>query len=142
MSLITDLMKLPTELSTASKYTVANGIFYFLSGILFVAWPGLVQSSFHDYDFVGHEAALGRVIGLLLTIIGWLYIFGGRTGGRQFVAATVVDRIVFVPIVLVPLAISGAFPHVCISFAILDPVLAIGAWVILNRTQRIEMSAE
>ena len=47
-----------------------------------------------------------RVIGLTVAVIGWLYIFGGHSGARQFVAASVVDRLVFVPLVLIPLAIG------------------------------------
>ncbi|OGB21747.1 MAG: hypothetical protein A3I66_03385 [Burkholderiales bacterium RIFCSPLOWO2_02_FULL_57_36] len=136
MSLITDLKEVPGKLSAASKYTIANGIVYFATGILFVAWPGVFQSLFLDSDFAGHEAALCRVIGLTLAVIGWLYIFGGRSGGRQFVAATVVDRVLFVPIVLVPLSLAGVFPHVFTVFAILDPSLALGAWLILVRTPR------
>jgi len=119
--------------SAASKYTVANGLFYFASGALLVAWPAEVQILFRDTGFVGHEAALARVIGLTLVVIGWLYVFGGRSGARQVVAATVIDRVVFTPIVLVPLAMEGVFPHVFTTFAILDPILAIGAWLMLNR---------
>jgi hypothetical protein len=42
----------------------------------------------------------------------------------------VVDRLLFVPAVLVPLAMAGVFPRLLGTFAILDPVLGIGAWVI------------
>ena len=50
-------------------------------------------------------------------------------------ASSVVDRLVFVPLVLVPLAISGVFPHFLVTLAILEPTLAIGAWALLNRTK-------
>jgi hypothetical protein len=86
-----------------------------------------------DAAFVGHEGALIRVIGLTLAVIGWLYLFGGRAGARQIVAASVIDRLVFVPAVLIPLAIAGVFPHLLVTLAVLDPLLAIGAWVLLNR---------
>ncbi len=76
-----------------------------------------------------------RVLGLTVAVIGWLYVFGGRSGGRQIVAATVVDRVLFVPIVLVPLALTGVFPHVLITFAILDPSLALGGRLILSRSE-------
>jgi hypothetical protein len=45
----------------------------------------------------------------------------------------VVDRLVFVPVALVPLAIAGVFPHLLLTLAILDPALAIGAWVLLGQ---------
>jgi hypothetical protein len=35
--------------------------------------------------------------------------------------------LVFVPAVLVPLAVAGVFPHLLATLAILDPSLAIGA---------------
>jgi len=133
MSLIKDLLEKPPILSTASKYTVMNGVVYLGVGALLVAWPGVTQRLFMDPAFVGHEEALVRVIGLTLVVIGWLYLFGGRSGARQFVAASVIDRVVFIPAVLVPLAIAGVFPHLLMTFAILDPSLAIGAWVLLGR---------
>jgi hypothetical protein len=34
------------------------------------------------------------------------------------------------------LALSGLFPHLFIAFAVLDPVLAIGAWVLMHREAR------
>jgi len=70
---------------------------------------------------------------MLLAIIGWFYFFGGRTGGRQFVAASVLDRLVLVPLVMVPIAMSGAFPRPLLAFAIIDPVLAIVAWRLLSK---------
>ena len=42
----------------------------------------------------------------------------------QFVAASVIHRLVFVPVVLVPLAIAGVFPHLLLAFAIFDASLA------------------
>jgi hypothetical protein len=133
MALIKDLLEKPPNLSIASKYTAMNGLVYLGTGALFIAWPGMVQTLFRDATFVGHEDGLMRVIGLTLAVIGWLYLFGGRSGARQIVAASVVDRLVFVPAVLVPLAIAGVFPHLFVTLAILDPLLAVGAWVLLSR---------
>ena len=73
------------------------------------------------------------MIGLTVVVIGWLYVFGGRSGARQIVAASVIDRLVFVPLVLIPLAIAGVFPHLLVTFAVLDASLAIGAWALLGR---------
>lgn len=133
MSLIKDLLDKPLSLSAASRYTAMNGIIYLGSGALLVAWPGAVQTLFMDPAFVGHEEALIRVVGLTVVVIGWLYLFGGRSGARQIVAASVIDRLVFIPAVLVPLAMAGVFPHLLVTFAILDPSLAIGAWLLLGR---------
>ncbi len=133
MSLISELLEKPSNLSVGSKYTVINGFLYLATGALLIAWPGAVQSLFMDPAFVGHEEALFRVIGLTVAVIGWLYVFGGRSGARQAVAASVIDRLIFVPAILVPLAIVGVFPHFLVALAILEPTLAIGAWVLLGR---------
>lgn len=139
MSLITDLLHRPNKLAAASRFTSSCGLFYFASGLTLLAWPDLIQTIYGDPPFAGHERPLVRVIAMLLAIIGWFYFFGGRTGGRQFVAATVVDRIVLVPIVLIPIAVSGTFPRVMSVFAVLDPVLAIIAWRLLARQEADEL---
>ena len=94
----------------------------------------MVQTIFRDAAFVGNEAALFRIVGMNLMVIGWLYLFGGLSGGRRIVAASVLDRVVLVPLVLVPLAIAGVFPHFLLAFVVLDPTLGIGAWLLLSRS--------
>lgn len=133
MPLIRDLLARPTGLSAASKYTTMNGVAYLAVGALLIVWPGITQTLFMEPSFVGHERGLMRVIGLTVVVIGWLYLFGGRSGARQFIAASVIDRLVFVPVVLIPLAIAGIFPHLFLAFAIFDAVLAVGAWILLVR---------
>jgi len=132
MSFIEDLLAKPRTLSTGSRYAVANGTIYLALGILFIVWPGVVQAIFGDRAFVGDERGLFRVIGLTVVVIGWLYVFGGRSGGRQFSAASVIDRLIFVPVVLLPLATAGVFPHVLVAFTVLDMSLAVGAWALLR----------
>jgi hypothetical protein len=133
MSLFAALKESPAPLSKASRFTWLCGAFYMATGALVLAWPGVAQAVMGDPDFVGHEAALLRVLGLCVLVIGWLYFFGGRSGGRQFVAATVVDRIVLVPLVLVPTALAGVIPHTLLLFAVTDPALAVVAWLLLSR---------
>jgi hypothetical protein len=135
MPLLRDLLRAPARLPVASKYTIVNGLIYLASGSVFVIWPAAVQQLFLDPNFIGHEADLVRVLGMTVAVIGWLYVFGGRSGERQIVAATVIDRVLFVPMLLVPLALAGVFPHVFMTFAILDPSLALVAWLILSRTE-------
>jgi hypothetical protein len=133
MSFIGDLLETPSRLSTASRYTVLNGVIYLAAGAALVAWPGLVQTLFREAAFAGHEAALMRVLGLTVVVIGWLYLFGGRSGARNVVAASVVDRLVFVPLVLLPVAFAGVFPRLFVTFALLDASLALGAWWLMRR---------
>ena len=133
MSLINQLRQKPADLTTASKYTALNGIGYLVVGAVLIVWPDVTQTLFREPAFVGHEQALMRVIGLTIVVIGWLYFFGGRSGARQFVVASVIDRLVFVPSVLIPLAIAGVFPRLFLTFTLLDALLAIGAWMLLVR---------
>jgi len=133
MSFMSDLLEMPASRTTASKYTAMNGFIYLGLGALFLLWPDAVQMIFRDEPFAGHEQALFRVIGLTVMVIGWLYLFGGRSGSRQLVAASVLDRWILVPLVLVPIAIAGVFPHVLLAFALLDASLALGAWVLRRR---------
>jgi hypothetical protein len=136
MSLIADLKESPANLSMSSKYTSLNGIIYLAFGALLMIWPGATQTLLLDRDFVGNESALVRVLGMAVAVIGWLYFFGGRSGGRQVVAASVLDRITLVPLVLVPMVLAGVFPHTLATFAILDPVLGLVAWRLLSRERR------
>jgi hypothetical protein len=125
--------KKPPSFTAASKYTVLNGVGYLVAGAILIVWPGVTQALFREPAFAGHEEALIRVIGLTVIVIGWLYLFGGRSGTRQFVVASIIDRLVFVPVVLVPVAIAGVFPRLFLAFTILDALLAIGAWILLAR---------
>lgn len=131
MSLLSDLMAAPQKSTAPSRYTTFCGIFYMANGLLILAWPGVVQTLFRDEAFVGNESMLFRVIGMLLTIVGWFYFFGGRTGSRSFVVSTVIDRIILVPAVLIPVALACVFPHVLLTFGILDPILGFIGWYLL-----------
>jgi hypothetical protein len=132
-SLINDLLEKPSSLSTASPYTVWNGVIYLGVGVLLIVWPGVTQTLLTERAFVGSEQGLIRVLGLAVVVIGWLYLFGGLSGGRQVVAASVIDRMIFVPVVAVPLAIAGVFAHLLVLFTVLDVTLAIGARLLLRR---------
>lgn len=121
--------------STAlSRYTELNGALYLATGLLLYAWPGAAQTLFFAPAFVGSEAGLVRMLGVVLAVVGWFYVMGGRTGVDSMGLATVVDRLL-VPAFLVPLAVTGAVaPQLALPFAILDPLLGLGAFVIWRRS--------
>jgi hypothetical protein len=125
-----DLLDTPPTLSSASKWIAMNGYVYLSLGALFIIWPGAVQTLFRDEPFAGHEGALFRLLGMTIAVIGWLYLFGGRSGGRQIVPASVLDRWILVPLVGVSVALSGVFPHAILAFVLLDASLALGAWIL------------
>lgn len=58
--------------------------------------------------------------------------FRRQTGGRQFVAATVLDRLILVRLVLVPTALAGVFQKMMLVFAVLDSTLALVGWHLLR----------
>jgi hypothetical protein len=136
MPLIRDLLERPSRLAPTSRYTLANGLLYLGGGALLVVWPGAIQVLFRDPAFAGHEAGLVRALGMTVMVIGWLYVFGGRTGAIQFAACTVFDRTLLVPLVLIPLALAGVFPHLFTAFAALDVALALGVWWLLSRSSK------
>ncbi len=118
-----------------SRYTTYNGLFYMAFGLTAYAWPGSMQLVLGAAPFQAHEEGFARLVGFTITVVGWFYVMGARTRADSFSLATVVDRAV-VPFLLVPLVVTGAVdPHIGLPFAILDPLLAIGAFIIWRRSR-------
>jgi hypothetical protein len=67
---------------------------------------------------------------MAVAIIGYYLVIGGNSGGRQAIAASVIDRLTIVPLVLIPLAIAGVFPRFLIAVLIVDVTLATSTWVL------------
>lgn len=123
----------PPELSRLARYTIWNGYLYMALGLaLFVAPQGMLELQF-QVPLRGYEVGLSNALGMTLLIIGWFYIMGGRTGRASFGLATVVDR-ALVPFLLTWLCARGQVPLLmALPFVILDPVLALGAFLIWRR---------
>ena len=118
-----------------SRYIVMNGALYVAFGVVVLAWPQVTYLMGAD-DFLPGQSGLVRVLGFVMTVIGWFYIMGGRTGATSFGLASVVDRAI-VPFALCGLALSGAVDWgLILGFAILDPALALGAYLIWRRTRQ------
>ena len=133
MQLIKDLFEKSPKQTVVSRYTAMNGMFYLGAGALLIMWPGATQTLFGDSAFVGREEGLVRILGLMVVITGCLYLLGGRANAPQIIAASIVGRPILVPVVLVPVALAGVFPHLLLTFAVLDFLLSIVAWVLLAR---------
>jgi len=119
-------------LTPLARYTQANGFLYLALGLLIYAWPGgmaLVGAG----AFEGQESGLFRIVGFAIAVIGWFYVFGGRTNRDSFGLATFGDRIL-VPVFVLPLVFAGQVdPVLMLPVAVLDPILGIGAFVIWKR---------
>jgi hypothetical protein len=133
MSLLKMTLEKPADLTTASKYTAFNGFVYCGLGLGLILWPGVIQTVFRERAFVGDEQGLFRVIGFAVLLIGYYLVIGGRSGSRQATAASVIDRWTIVPLVLLPIAISGVFPHFLLVIVIVDVCLATSTWMVLRR---------
>lgn len=138
MSFFAALAARPTEpLSPLARYTVANGLFYLLLGALLYAGAGPIVDLIAQLEGTGlQEVGLVRVVGMAVGIIGFFYIMGGRTNADSFGLATVADRLL-VPFLLLPLWALGELPaSLALPFALLDPLLGLGAYAIWARSRR------
>jgi hypothetical protein len=117
---------------SASRFTSLSGLFYLGMGVAICAVPTLIPTVFFEPALVGREAGLVRLIGWMMAVVGCLLWVGGRTGARAFLLAGILARLA-VPLVAIPLAIAGVFPHLLGVFAVLDPVTAVVTWRLMAR---------
>lgn len=131
--LVHELVPKSSAPSAASRFTSVSGVFYVGMGLAICAVPNLIPTLFFEAPFAGREAGLFRLIGWIMAVVGWLLWTGGRTGARSMVAAGIVARLA-VPLVVIPLAVTGTFPHMMYVFGVLDPVSALVTWRLLARS--------
>lgn len=128
------LWQRPAGTETAlARYTAWNGLLYLALGAGMYLLPSLVGTLLFMPGFQGYEEGYFRLVGVAVMVIGWLYLFGARTRAESFGLATVADRVAL-PALLLPLwwlDLAPAGP--VIAFSVLDPALALGAWVIWRR---------
>jgi hypothetical protein len=106
------LLEKSPDLSAASKYTAFNGVIYVAAGALLIVWPAATQTIFNDRASAGDEGGLKRTTGTPVAVMAWLYLFGGCSGARQTIVASVFDRLTLVPPVLY-LSSLPAYSHIC-----------------------------
>lgn len=128
------LFSKPPSHTPLTSYTSWNGVFYMFVGATFYVWPGSAQAVLGAPPYQGNDTGLVRALGMTIAVIGYLYFFGARTAQDRFGVATILDRLL-VPALLVPLVASGELPpQLGLPFAVLDPALAVGAWMIFSRS--------
>jgi hypothetical protein len=128
------MLQLPATPATAlSRYTHWNGIVYLLLGGTFYLAPGLVRRLLFMEPFAGHEEGYLRLLGVAVAVIGWFYVFAARARSEPLALATIADRLA-VPVLLLPLYFTGQVEAgLVFAFATLDPLLALGAYLIWRR---------
>lgn len=131
------MLETPAGLPGAlSRYTFWNGVMYLVVGGTFYLAPDMVRKLLFMAPFAGHEEGYMRLLGVAVAIIGWFYVFGARTRADSFALSTVADRIA-VPALLLPLYFTGQMAAGPIfAFALLDPLLALGAYLIWRRQRK------
>lgn len=118
------------------KYIEWNGILYIVLGMAFFVLPETIVSYGLLPMLQGNEKAYIMILGFTLLIIGYFYYFGARTHSTSFALSTVFDRIILVPVFLGIMVYVTSFDlEYVVPFLILDPSLAIGAWLIWLRTK-------
>ena len=119
-----------------SRYTEACGYLYCLLGLSFLVFPsGQVHLGLLP-PFQGQEEGMMRVIGFALTLIGYFYVFGGRTHQSSFGLSTVVDRLL-VPFAMLFIYLSSEIELMLIlPLGILDPILGLGAFYLWRQDQK------
>jgi hypothetical protein len=131
--LIQALAEKSASRSIASRFTSISGLFYLGMGLTICALPTLIPMLFFEPTFTGREEGLFRLVGWIMAVVGWFLWIGGRTGARSFVAAGIIARLA-VPLVVIPLAMTGAFPHMMYIFGVLDPVSGFVTWRMLSKS--------
>lgn len=129
------LLAPPAEpMTPLARYTQANGLFYMGLGALLYLWPGAMGPA-GAAPLQGQEAGLVQMLGLVVGIIGWFYVIGGRTNQDKFGLATVADRLL-VPVFVFPLIALDRVDAMLVGpVAVLDPLLGMGAYAIWRQTQ-------
>ena len=108
-----------------------SGLFYLGMGLTICAAPTLIPALFFEPSLTGREGGLLRLVGWIMAVVGGFLWIGGRAGARSFVAAGIIARLA-VPLLVIPLAATGVFPHMMFAFGVLDPVSGVVTWRMLS----------
>mmetsp|Transcript_11463 Transcript_11463/g.18117 ORF Transcript_11463/g.18117 Transcript_11463/m.18117 type:complete len:156 (-) Transcript_11463:196-663(-) len=112
-------------LELSFQFLILQGVAYTLVGVLFIVLPNTIAENVLMFKVEGTGDGILRAAGAMLTIIGYFYVQGGRTGDRFFIASTTFDRLTIVPLLVLILGLLGTPVGLCVTFAILDPLLAL-----------------
>ncbi len=110
----------------SSALTVkAFGVYLLLVGVVLVLAPNLLLSLF---GFAEAKEVWVRVLGVVVTVLGYYYWYSGVTNARAFIVASVHGR-VFVFLAFLALVVLGYAAPPLILFGVVD--LAGAAWTFL-----------
>ena len=126
-----------SELNETSKVLILQGMVYSCTGLLMFFAPGIFNKiMFFPSPFTEEETPLYRSIGFSLVGIGYFYIMASRMNRIYWAVITIFNRMTMSPACcLILLFVYGGAPQLCITFALLDPALAIWTYSTLKTTK-------
>ena len=120
----------PPEQSRAAKTVEIYGWIIFLEGGLLLLFPDFMARLMHFGPLTPQASGFLRLIGMLVSGFGMLYLLSGRLNAEGFVFATLIDR-PFVAPTMATLWYFGALPGpLALLFAVEDS--ASWLWTLLT----------
>lgn len=133
--MLKELLAPPPPATPLSTYTTINGMVYMLMGLSFWIWPYALELFGHPALTPATQGPI-RGIGIAVIQIGWFYVWGARTRNVAFSLASVVNRLVFGPVLILPLVYMKLLePTLGIPFVVIDMILGAGMFALWKRTQ-------
>jgi len=124
----------PPERSRAAKTVEIYGWIIFLQGGLLLLFPDFMANVMRFGPLTPQASGFLRLIGMLVSGFGMLYLLSGRLNAEGFVFATLIDR-PFVAPTMAALWYFGAIPG---SLALLFAIEDSGSWLWTLLTWRAE----
>ena len=124
----------PPEQSRAAKTVEIYGWIIFVEGGLLLLFPDFMARLMHFGPLIPQASAFLRLIGVLVSGFGMLYLLSGRLSAEGFVFATLIDR-PFVTPTMAALWYFGALPG---SLALLFAIEDSASWLWTLLTWRAE----
>src|SRR5215470_1604380 len=110
----------PPEQSRAAKTVEIYGWIIFLEGGLLLLFPHFMASLMRFAPLTPQASGFLRLIGMLVSGFGMLYVLSGRLNAEGFVFATLIDRPFVAPTMAI-LWLCGALPGpLALLFAVED----------------------
>jgi hypothetical protein len=124
----------PHEQSRAAKTVEIYGWMIFLEGGLLLLFPDFMVSLMHFGPLTPQASGFLRLIGMLVSGFGMLYLLSGRLNAEGFVFATLIDG-PFVAPTMAALWYFGALPG---ALALLLAIEDSASWLWTLQTWRAE----
>jgi hypothetical protein len=108
-------------MSNAAKSVLVFGIYLVVVGLVFLVVPNLGLTLF---GLPPTTEPWIRVVGLIVVRVGYLYVQAGRHELMSFFRATLIERAIYIVVVIV-LIVTGILQPILILFPVIDLLGAI-----------------